>query len=121
MLKSLSILPKEVKDVIVEFVSRPECVRVIDRAGLDEDGMYGAVYVVMKDGTKLWERVYQDPESKVMDFLASITDKAWDRAEGVCCTLESEPMDLHDIDSYIEGEDYRVLTKEEALREVEGC
>ena len=119
MLSSLSVLPKEIKEIIAAYAVLPECVKVIDKASFDEKaGMHGGVYVVLRNDVKLWESKYQSAEAKSMQYLSRVWEEAWDTTYGVMCTCEEDPLYFSDLEDYVEGVDYRVLSVADALREV---
>lgn len=118
MLKSLSTLPCEVRKIVDAMLCEPGIVKVIDRAVYDDKGMHGGIYIVMPDDTELWRKNYQKPANRIMDLLEEVNEDVWDISDGVRFTIEEEPMGFKDIDNYIEGVDYRVLSVNEALNEL---
>ena len=118
MLNSLSVLPVEIKSIIGEFIVLPECVKLIDKLTIENEKVFGCLYVVMRNGTIVSSGVCKSLRLRALDCAERLGWDIWEATPVIMATTERMPLAFDFIDDFEEGVDYRILSLDEVRKEL---
>lgn len=119
MLKTLGMLPDELKGILREYADMPECVGVVDQFELEGDKAFGCLYVVIKNGHRPSDRRYRELKIRAQTYGESVGWAVWDETPIIRVSTEKAPLIYVDIEDLESGVDYRMLSVDEMRKELE--